>query len=107
MADYRIADKDNARFKNTYCHMFLLGKEGRIARFEGLDYLESMPELIHLSLGKHVGEMIGLDGTTAQKVVGLHLKLKNVDDLPRIKREIQQNVHFYDEAGNDLMLEIE
>ncbi len=107
MADYRIADKDNARFKNTYCHMFLLGKEGRIARFEGLDYLESMPELIHLSLGKHVGEMIGLDGTTAQKVVGLHLKLKNVDDLQKIKRGIQQNVHFYDEAGNDLMLEIE
>ena len=51
--------------------------------------------------------MIGLDGTTAQKVVGLHLKLKKVDDLQRIKRGIQQNVHFYDEAGNDLMLDIE
>ena len=107
MAEYRIADKDNARFKNTYCHLFLLGKEGRIARFEGLDYLESMPELIHLSLGKHVGELIGLDGTNSQKVVGLHLKLKNLDDLQRIKQGIQQNVHFYDEAGNDLMLEIE
>lgn len=107
MAEYRIAERDNARFKNTYCHLFLLGKEGRIARFEGLEYLESMPELIHLSLGKHVGELIGLDGTNSQKVVGLHLKLKNVDDLQRIKQGIQQNVHFYDDAGNDLMMEIE
>ena len=107
MADYRIAERDNARFKNTYCHLFLLGREGRIARFEGLEYLESMPELIHFSLGKHVGELIGLDGTNSQKVVGLHLKLKSVDDLQRIKQGIQQNVHFYDEAGNDLMLEIE
>ena len=107
MADYRIADRDNARFKNTYCHLFILGKEGRIARFEGLEYLENLPELIHLSLGKHVGERIGLDGTTAQKVVGLHLKVKNMEDLERIKQEIQQNVHFYNEEGNDLMLEIE
>ena len=107
MADYRIAERDNAKFKRVYCHLFLLGKEGRIARFEGLEYLESMPELIQMSMGKRVGDMIGLDGTTAQKVVSLHLKLNRIDDLERIKREIQQHVHFFDEAGDDLMMEIE
>jgi len=107
MADYRIADRDDARFKSIYCHMFILGKQGVISRFEGLEYLNSLPELIHLSQGKRVGETIGLDGTTGQKVIGMHLKLKSMDDLDRIKREIQQSFHFYDEAGNDLMLEIE
>ena len=107
MADYRIADRDNARFTNTYCHMFLLGKQGVISRFEGLDYLNSLPELLQLSQGKRVGDSIGLDGTTSQKVIGLHLKLKSIDDLSRIKQEIQQRVHFYDETGKDLMLEIE
>ena len=107
MADYRIADRDNAKFKSVYCHLFLLGKEGRIARFEGLEYLESMPELIQMSMGKRVGDMIGLDGTTAQKVVSLHLKLDSMEDLARIKRDLQQHVHFFDEKGNDLMMEIE
>ena len=107
MADYRIAERDNARFKNVYCHLFILGKQGIISRFDGLDYLKDMPELIHLSQVKRVGDSIGLDGTTAQKVVGLHLILKNRDDLKRIKQEIQRNFHFYDEDGNDLMLEIE
>ena len=107
MADYRIAERDNARFRSTYCHLFLLGKQGVISRFEGLDYLNSLPEVLHYSQEKRVGESIGLDGTASQKVIGMHLKLNNVDDLKRIKQDIQQNVHFYDETGNDLMLEIE
>lgn len=107
MADYKIAKRDNARFKSVYCHLFILGKQGVISRFEGLDYLKGLPELIHFSIGKRVGESIGIDGTTSQKVIGLHLRLKSRDDLRRIKKDIQQNFHFYDEAGNDLMLEIE
>ena len=52
------------------------------------------------------GDMIGPDGTSAQKVFGLHLKLKDRDDLERVKREIQENFHIYDADGNDLMLDI-
>ena len=87
--------------------MFILGKQGVISRFEGLDYLKSLPELIHFSQGKRVGETIGLDGTSGQKVIGMHLKLKSIEDLDRIKRDIQQHFHFYDKEGNDLMLGIE
>lgn len=107
MADYRIVERDNARFKSFYCHLFILGRQGVISRFEGLDYLKNLPELIHFSQGKRVGDTIGQDGTTSQKVISLHLKLKSLNDLRRIKQEIQLNFHFYDELGNDLMMEIE
>ena len=106
MADYSIAERDNAKFKHTYCHLFILGKQAKIARFEGMDYLRNMPELLHLSQQKRVGELIGADGTSAQKVMGVHLKLDSRDDLPRIIRDIQKHFHFYDESGNDLTLEI-
>ncbi|MBR4648170.1 MAG: ATP-grasp domain-containing protein [Bacteroidales bacterium] len=106
MADFSIAEKDNARFKNVYCHLYILGKEAKIARFEGLDYLKNLPEVIHFSQMKRVGDTIGPDGTSAQKVVGLHLKVKDRDDLNRILRDIQQKFHFYDEEGNDLKLEV-
>lgn len=106
MADYSIAEKDNARFKNTYCHLFILGKHAKIARFEGLDYLKNLPELIHFSQMKMVGDTIGPDGTSAQKVVGLHLKVKDRNDLYRILQTIQREFHFYDENGNDLTLEL-
>ena len=106
MADFSIAEKDNARFKHVYCHLYILGKEAKIARFEGLEYLKNLPEVIHFSQMKRVGDTIGPDGTSAQKVVGLHLKVKDRDDLNRILQDIQREFHFYDEEGNDLTLEM-
>lgn len=106
MADFSIAEKDNAKFKHTYCHLFILGKQAKIAKFEGLDYISNLPEVIHLIQMKNVGDMIGADGTSAQKVISLHLKLKDRDDLSRIMKDIQREFRFYDEDGNDLMLEI-
>lgn len=106
MADYSIASKDNAVFKNTYCHLFILGKKAKISRFEGLEYIENIPELTRLTQMKKVGDMIGEDGTSAQKVLGLHLKVKNRADLKRIFDDIQKNLHFYDEEGNDLMINL-
>lgn len=106
MADFSIAEKDDARFKHTYCHIYILGKQAKIARFEGLSYLKSLPELIHFSQLKMVGDIIGPDGTSAQKVIGLHLKLKDRNDLTRIMKDIRKEFHFYDEDGNDLMIEL-
>lgn len=104
MADYSIAEKDNPRFSHVYCHLFILGKEAKIASFEGLDYLYQLPEVIHISQNKKVGDMIGPDGTSAQKVMGLHLKVDNVEHLKRVMKGIEENVHFYDDNGNDLTL---
>ena len=106
MADFSIAEKDNARFKHTYCHLFILGKQAKIAKFEGLDYLRNLPEVIHLIQMKNVGDTIGADGTSAQKVISLHLKLKDRNDLSRIIKDIQREFHFYDEDGNDLTMEL-
>ena len=106
MADYSIAEKDNAKFKHTYCHLFILGKQAKIAKFEGLDYVKCLPELVHFTQMKMVGDTIGPDGTSAQKVVGLHLKVKDRNDLNRIMQDIQKEFHFYDENGNDLTLEL-
>lgn len=104
MADYPIADKDNPCFKHIYCHLYILGKQGRIARMEGLDYLKGMPEIFHISQEKREGDEIGLDGTSAQKVIGLHLIVNDVEHLKKVTKEIENHLHIYDEAGNDLTI---
>ena len=106
MADFSIAEIDNAKFKHTYCHLYILGKQGKIARMEGLDYLKSIPEVFHLSQEKKEGDEIGPDGTSAQKVIGIHLKMKHRNDLDRIMQNIQREFHLYDENGNDLTVEL-
>ena len=104
MADFRIVEKDNARFNHTYCHLFILGKEAVIARFEGLDYLRHLPEVMHLSQMKFEGDKIGADGTSAQKVIGLHLKVDGIEELKELLNRIKCNFHIYDSEDNDLTL---
>lgn len=104
MADYSIAERDNALFKHVYCHLFILGKEAKIARFEGLDYIKQMPEVMHLTEMKRVGDKVGVDGTSAQKVVGLHLKVNDFEHLKKVFDDVKDHFHFYDEEGNDLTI---
>ncbi len=104
MADFSIAGKDNPRFKHIYCHLFILGKEAMIARFEGLDYISQLPEIMHVTQMKKVGDMIGADGTSAQKVAGLHMKVESIAHLKKVMGDVEKHFHFYDEAGNDLTI---
>ena len=104
MADFSIAAKDNACFKHVYCHLFILGKEAKISRFEGLEYVSHLPEVMHLTQMKKVGDWIGADGTSAQKVVGLHMKVENIAHLKKVMEDVESHFRFYDEAGNDLAI---
>lgn len=106
MADFSIDQQCNAQFDHVYCHLYILGRQARIARIEGLDYLRGLPGLLHLSQMKSVGDLIGPDGTAAQKVLGVHLKMNNRDELESILHNIQRMVHFYDEDGNDLTINL-
>ncbi len=106
MADFSISDRDNARFKNTYCHLYILGKQGKVNRVEGLEYLENLPQTIRITKMKNVGDTIGKDGTSSQKMVGLHLKIQNKSELNRLLKQIYSKFHVYDENGKDLVLEI-
>ena len=104
MADYPIIEKDNARFTHTYCHLFILGKEAVISRFEGLQYLQHLPEVMHISQLKKEGDKIGVAGTAAQKVIGLHLKVDNINHLKEVLKDIEQHFHIYDEDDNDITI---
>ena len=107
MADFCIAEKENPCFKNIYCHLYLLGKEAVIARIEGMEALKQLPEIIRLSPMKNVGDKIGKDGNSAQKVLGLHMKLERREDIPRIINYIKKRFHVYDETGNDLLISLD
>lgn len=106
MADFSIIEKDNPRFKDLCLNLCILGKSAKIAQIEGKEYIESLPEIIHAVYMKKVGDQIGMDGTTAQKIANLHLVLKDYDDLNRVINCIQDHFHVYAEDGNDLVLQL-
>ena len=106
MADFCIARRDNARFRNLCCHVSILGRKGTVAKIVGFDYLQHLPETVHIQLMKKIGDIVGDDGTTAQRLVSIHLVAKDRADFSRIISDIQREFHVYDEKGNDLVLEL-
>ncbi len=104
MADFSIAEKDNARFKHVYCHLFILGHKAKIAKIEGYDFLHNMPEAINVQQMKQVGDEIGEEGTAAQKVVSIHLKVDNTAHLKRVLDDVKEHFHIFDTEGNDLTI---
>ncbi len=106
MADFSIKEKDNPRFKDLCLNLCILGRSAQVASIEGQEYVESLPEVIHSVFMKKVGDQIGMDGTTAQKIANLHLVFKDKADMNRVLSEIQDKFHVYDENGNDLVLEL-
>lgn len=106
MANFSIAERDNPRFKDLCLNLCILGREAQIDRIEGKEYVDGIPELIHASWLKNIGDQIGRDGTTAQKIANLHLVLKDSEDMKRVISDIQAHFHVYDDKGNELVMEL-
>ena len=104
MADFNISEKDNPKFKDLCLNLCILGKSDKIARIEGQEYVENLPEVIHSAFLKQVGDQIGMDGTTSQKIANLHLVLKDRKDMDRVIQDIQEKFHVYNSSGEDLVL---
>ena len=104
MADFSIAAYDNPRFQDVCLNLCILGRPSVIKGIEGKAFVESMPELVHASFMKEVGDTIGMDGTTAQKIANLHLVVKDREDMDRVIASIQHYFHVYDEKGEDVVL---
>lgn len=105
MADYKIADRDNPKFKDICFQWNILGKEGEIASIEGFDKIAAIPEVISCSLDKKAGSIIGKDGTTAQKIAGLHTVVKDRKRIIEILNYIYSTFKVIDKDGNSLVLD--
>ena len=106
MADYLIADRDNANFNNLCCRFNLIGKSGVISKIEGFDYLQRKPEIIYTSLLKKVGDDVGVEGTTATQLLGAYAVMKDMDDFKQMLADVYENVKFFNDKGENLVNKI-
>ena len=56
---------------------------------------------------KKVGDRIGRDGTSEQKILGIHLMLSSRAELPSLLSRITDVFKVYDEAGDNLVLPLD
>lgn len=106
MADYLIAERDNANFNNLCCRFNLIGKSGVISKIEGFDYLQRKQEIIYTSLLKKAGDDVGMEGTTATQLLGAYAVMKDMDDFKQMLADVYENVKFFNGKGENLVIKI-
>ena len=105
MADYRIAERDNPRFKDLCFQWNILGREGKIVSVEGFEKVSALPEVVKSTLDKRAGDVIGKDGTTSQKIAGIYTIVRDKDEMMKILDFIYSTLKVLDEDGNNLVLD--
>ncbi len=97
---------DTPYYKNTYCSLNLLLKDGIITSVEGLDILDEIPEVVS-SLPMHaIGDKVELSGTVFQIFMKVSLVADSYEALMQVLEKIQNHIRVYDENGENMMLSI-
>jgi len=105
MADFRISERDNARFKWPCCNYYVPLKAGIITRVEGLEEVESMENVLNNTIMFNIGDEI-LDTNALERVcMRLHVYGKTAEELAEALVKISATLKIFDQNGNEMQIE--
>lgn len=96
---------DNPYFKNTYCLLNILLREGRICNIKGLEELKKNSELISILPMQKIGSVIKSTGTVFQIFAKFSIVSKTKERLIEIIELINNTLEVLDEKGNNMIVE--
>lgn len=105
MADYKIAEKDNARFKWPCCNYYIPLKAGIITEVKGLDEVYAMKNVLNITEMFNIGDEI-LDTNALERVcMRLHVYGETAEELARALVDISATLKILDQNGNEMQIE--
>ncbi len=95
---------DNPQFPKPCCTLSLLSKGGTIARTEGLDVVNGLPEVINYEERYKIGDTIKASRTVAQFHYRFFLVADSVEKMKEVINIIQTTVKAYDTNGDSMLI---
>lgn len=105
MDDERIALKSNPLFKQTCCQLSVLCKSEKIYKIYGKEWISNTPEIIDALYTYKEGDMVGVQGTSAQIVARFHIVVANEKHLEEIIKGIKENFIIVNVNGDNIIIE--
>jgi biotin carboxylase len=106
MGNPETREKITPYFKHWYSTISLLARPGTIGKIEGLDILETYPEIVGVTPWHFVGETITPDmrGTLPQTIVRISLKGNTKEELINSVEKVYDVVKVYDTNNENMLL---
>lgn len=93
-------DKDSWKFRYKCCQINIPINHGVIAKIEGLDEVETWPQVINVTRVLSIGDSVKVKGTTSALAARIHLYGDSVEELNETTNRLLEKVLYYDSQGN-------
>lgn len=105
MADFKVSEKDNARFKWPCCNYYIPLKAGIITKVEGLDEVEKMESVLNITKMFEIGDEIFDTNALERVCMRLHVYGKTAQELAESLVRISSTLRILDQNGNEMQIE--
>ena len=106
MTEEDLTKKANPLFPKWGCKLSPLVKTGKIAKIEGLDIIQKMPEVVSVNPSYRVGDTVTGIGTLKQIVCRFFLVADTKELLKQAIDKVQKTLVVEDEAGKSMILKL-
>lgn len=105
MTLYNAIKQDNYHYSKFCCNYYIPLKPGKIAHIEGLDLVNSMPQVLQNRQFKFVGDVISETSSLDRVCFRLHVMDETKEDFAKTLCRISETLRIMDEDGNDMQLQ--
>ena len=105
MADFKVSDRDNARFKWPCCNYYIPLKAGVITKVEGLEDVEKMENVLNITKMFKIGDEIFDTNALERVCMRLHVYGKTAEELANALVNISATLRILDQSGNEMQIE--
>ncbi len=105
MTLYNAKEQDNYNFSKYCCNYYIPLKSGKIASIEGLDEINSMPEVLQNRQFKFVGDEISSTSSLDRVIFRIHVMDDTKEKFASTLCKISDTIKIIDENGNDMQLQ--
>lgn len=105
MESCRVKELDNYAYSQYCCNYYVALRPGKIAKIEGVDEVNAMPEVLQNLPFKQVGDTIAATSSLDRVIFRIHVMAPTKERFARALCRISETLRITDENGEDMQLE--
>lgn len=105
MSLYDVKKQDNNIFSKYCCNYYIPLKPGKISKIEGIDEINTMPQVLQNVQFKFIGDVIPATSSLDRVIFRIHVMDETKEKFAETLCKISDTVKVFDEDGNDMQLE--
>lgn len=105
MADYHIADRENAYFHSPCCNYYMPLKAGIINKIIGLDEVRQMEGVLNVTQMRGVGDTIVDTNALDRVIFRIHALAPTNQELALLLERISMTIRVLSESGEEMQME--